>query len=542
MLVLPRLRPIIAGMLALVVGVTLTTWQANIAVAAGNTRVLYSEAHSFQSDPISVGPLYYGAACKGKAWWEARRDDFGINPGVVEYSLRVTAACSSAVNYPGASKSRTFSFAGYYENTTDPCRFNGGGEMSDKSGVVSMSWRDSLPQSTAIAGYKTDPSYEGPPVPIAKPVCVPNELRVTGASSTDWFVDLEMPPLPVFGDQVDHSGTCPFGRPDSIERTVETRTISGVAQYRLTAIVHATSDPLVGSSWRIRGVRQNGSTYSGQLEPDGATSAQTLTAGTEYSWRPDSTAWRNYDDPGYIGFQVYRTAAGAADGGNTQSYGTGPYGDKAGLNATGKGFGDTAPGVCTFWFGPKVFDLEDSTLDDPFGSGGPDSGELTPPPVDDLEPPTPPVVGDPDEACNFDIGDPSSWVSAGVCALVGMLKLLIEAVVAIPMAIFALVETLLIPNPSAWGTEELISQFEARPPGSVVMSVGQAAKAGADSYSGSGSCSLFTIEGASVTCDSVKEVPGYSALYSLVQLGLIALTGLAIFRIFAGTFSDESGG
>lgn len=74
--------------------------------------------------------------------------------------------------------------------------------------------------------------------------------------------------------------------------------------------------------------------------------------------------------------------------------------------------GVTDPANCSFYWGAKVADLPNSTMDDPIGpllsTGG---GSVT-------APPTPTNGGG---GCTFSLSDPSTWASGGMCAAVGLL-------------------------------------------------------------------------------------------------------------------------
>jgi hypothetical protein len=91
-------------------------------------------------------------------------------------------------------------------------------------------------------------------------------------------------------------------------------------------------------------------------------------------------------------------------------------------------YGVTDPARCLFWFGPKVWNdgNPDSHVDDPWL----DLDGAAPGGVPDSPAPDPVVDDTPAEddvsACHFDVTDPSSWLEAGMCAVVGILKLIWE--------------------------------------------------------------------------------------------------------------------
>lgn len=97
-------------------------------------------------------------------------------------------------------------------------------------------------------------------------------------------------------------------------------------------------------------------------------------------------------------------------------------------------WGDNDPANCVFYIGPKFFDDPNSTKDEPHSdintTGPPVDTEPEPDPVADPLPDT--------QTCNFSFTDPSSWLSGGMCALIGLIGKLIDRVGEVVSAVFGL--------------------------------------------------------------------------------------------------------
>jgi hypothetical protein len=90
------------------------------------------------------------------------------------------------------------------------------------------------------------------------------------------------------------------------------------------------------------------------------------------------------------------------------------------------------PARCAFYFGEKIWNDSDSTLDEPAGPMGtgpeiPPAGDNDPDPDEDITPPPTPVE---DEGCTegFTIWNPITWGSAGFCEVVSALASAIKAI------------------------------------------------------------------------------------------------------------------
>ena len=210
------------------------------------------------------------------------------------------------------------------------------------------------------------------------------------------------------------------------------------------------------------------------------------------------------------------------------------------------------PERCSFYFGTKIGNTANDGHDEP-------GGEMTGPAPGGGGPSEPPVTNTPAPApaeasgCgDFSWSDPASWASAGICMLVKLAYRIVDllgsvlgVLAGLVGQVGALLETLFVPSASSWGFDGLYDQFEARPPGSVLVSIGDGMSGFIGGYS-AGGCGVladFSSEDmdAQLTCSNVQSIPGYGALYALVQVGMFALTGLAVFRMLAGKVGGDDG-
>lgn len=100
--------------------------------------------------------------------------------------------------------------------------------------------------------------------------------------------------------------------------------------------------------------------------------------------------------------------------------------------------GYTDPAICSFYFGKKIREdgVPGAGRDEPWGAlsdSAPPSGGSTEPPV--LDPPTEPEPQT--EACSFSLGDPTTWLDGGMCAAVGFLRAIWQAIAGLPKRIGA---------------------------------------------------------------------------------------------------------
>jgi hypothetical protein len=139
---------------------------------------------------------------------------------------------------------------------------------------------------------------------------------------------------------------------------------------------------------------------------DGTTVGVNVNAGT---WDPE--------DIEVIGVQLYST---------TTFTGYESFSAALPQVTSGGDYGTTRPDKCFFYWGEKVAEVAANETDVPIGDLG--GGVATPDPPDM----TPPANEDPPtNQCGFSITDPSSWASAGVCALVGLFARALDLLAAI---------------------------------------------------------------------------------------------------------------
>lgn len=228
-------------------------------------------------------------------------------------------------------------------------------------------------------------------------------------------------------------------------------------------------------------------------------------------------------------------------------------------------FGVTDPSLCRFYWGAKIIDLPNTTTDNPMGQLGQDGQTTTP-----VEPPplVDPTAPEEDTGCaGFSFSDPTTWAGAGICVLVkllgqlvtvvrgilGMLGDVIDAIGSIVAAIADLVadlvagfasllKELFIPDPTAWDIGPTLASFQSRPPGSVVVGLGQLVTGTVSSFTGSSSdCTIWPgVSGkGQLTCADVRDAPGINALYFVMQLGIVTLAVFAGFKLISAQVGSD---
>lgn len=204
------------------------------------------------------------------------------------------------------------------------------------------------------------------------------------------------------------------------------------------------------------------------------------------------------------------------------------------LTAANIPIGYTNPGKCTFWFGPKIRNGEHPTYgdDDPWED------------IIHGEPVAPQPVPDPTPVVPTPIDDPS--VDAGwLDAIARIIDSLLTAIADIVKELAKLLKDLLIPDPASWGFFELVDQFQAKPPFSIIDVTYGETRHLVDEFKGSAGCSILpsiNIPGSDsrFTCVRLQE-GGMGSLYNIVQWGMVTLTGLALFKMVSGYFSKDGG-
>jgi hypothetical protein len=142
--------------------------------------------------------------------------------------------------------------------------------------------------------------------------------------------------------------------------------------------------------------------------------------------------------------------------------------------------GLTDPSKCAFYWGEKIADVSDSTVDNPIGplsdDGGGGTGDTTEPTPDDPTP-TPPAAGD----CTFSFSDPLTWAGGGICVLVKMIGKAVDvlggifqAVTGIPSAILSGLQALFVPSDGFIGSkiDAVKASWSDSPPGVIVGQLG----------------------------------------------------------------------
>lgn len=202
--------------------------------------------------------------------------------------------------------------------------------------------------------------------------------------------------------------------------------------------------------------------------------------------------------------------------------------------------GITDPGRCAFYWGDKIALTANTDVDEPSGTVDTSGGVPPVEPPSDVEPPTA------DTSCQgFSFTDPSSWAGAGICQLVKLIGALIDAIGHILDGLVDILMAAFVPHPDSWGFDGLVDQFQTRPPGSLVTAAAAGVNGVVSSYDGSGCGTIadFTSSdthgSAKVTCTQIRSVPGFSGLYTLCQVAIWAMAGLALFRMAGAAFKGE---
>lgn len=217
------------------------------------------------------------------------------------------------------------------------------------------------------------------------------------------------------------------------------------------------------------------------------------------------------------------------------------------------------PGVCAFYWGLKLAEVPNTTIDEP--AGPVDAPPPNQPPNPD--PGSPPPPSNPESGCEgFSLTDPSSWAGAGICVLVKLMSALIDlvgdmlgvlrsvlgvlgdvlgAILGLVAELGELLIDLLIPSPSSWDLAGLVNQFKTKPPFSAVDEIAGGATSAANGFAGAGGCgALFEVmPGQTLNCTQVRDAPGMSALYGLVQAALWVTTGFFLWNMASASIKER---
>lgn len=98
--------------------------------------------------------------------------------------------------------------------------------------------------------------------------------------------------------------------------------------------------------------------------------------------------------------------------------------------------GVSKPSECAYYWGQKITNIPADNTDEPLGPVDP-PGYVDPGPGGSSTEPTPDNAPEPqpDTGCGFSVTDPSTWASAGICALVGLIGNVIDALMDILKAV-----------------------------------------------------------------------------------------------------------
>lgn len=551
---------VIPTVLSLVVSLVLLLPQT--AANAADPNVKYGTPSNFHASAgmWNLGPINLAPECNGTAYYVATRAS-----ATITYSLKYSTKCSAQTtgfnDIFSDLANRTVKLTGINQDTNSPCTVTGTGYAENSTwgftdkGTVSIG---SAPDASASTGGTSIPDLFDFSS-VCRPTRIESKANGSGGAG-NWSASLSLGALPTFGTPDNHTGKCDYGTPASVSYRTIDRMIGTQRQIQVWAdITWSPTAPATGSGfWKMSAAYDATPT---SVKPKGAHGVTDLTAGVSQSVNlTGNNVWANEGTVSqiYVGVQIWRTAGNASaistGGSNFNFLASLNYGQNAGIDTTANhGFGETRPAKCQFWFGPKVYDNASTTdtSDDPYGVA-PGIGQDEPG-ADVADPNAPADPGAPATGCNFSITDPSGWASAGMCAAVGLLGKIVNLLVSIAQlignlatsiarAVGGILSDAFIPNPKSWNTGGVRDQFNARPPGSLITASASGVSAASAAYSDGGCGNIFTVDiprvgSRSVTCGLASSTPGYGALYSLVQVGLMALTGLALFRMFTGAFT-----
>lgn len=377
--------------------------------------------------------------CQGSAWWIATR----TGGGSINYSLGYKAGCSQLAARAGLAERRLVRLEGVDANGAACKRSTT--VATDKKGLSSWNEGGSVPLGSAA-----DPTYTGGSgIPdlfnfgggvLCKPTRILSDN--SGGSGNVWQGNLSLGAVPTFAGVSPHTGKCAKGTPESVTVVDHVKPVSGSykgTEWNVVDVKYSATEPGTGT-WVLRPI-----IVPAAFTPpgDGTTVAQsswqntimtnstgTVTVrqgnsaggqnGVFYSLSAD---WSTYK---IIGYTLYETTVRSSTPGPLPT------------SQTVGSWARTDPAKCSFYFGPKAFDDLGSNADEPYGADTSvgNSGE---PVVTD---PTPPAVTDPvtpkEDACQFKLSDPSSWLSGGMCAAVGLLGEIMRLLINLVQAVIGL--------------------------------------------------------------------------------------------------------
>ena len=517
-----------------------------------NTTEYGQEKSSFQSDPggaIDVPWIDINPRCNGSAYWvvtnfnDLERLHFGYS-----------ASCSgirAGLPTIGGNDFSDVTVTGINDAGAACTLERSSGVVAPGSGI-STSFTE---KGQAVAGLLPD-----------GPVCTPTRIE-SGGRYGSWRANITMPARPDSGE-ASHSTSCAAGGPQSYEVKTEVLGAAGTNQRFETWLEVRFKEGTTGY-WGYTGYVPRFISANTVVSPK----VGDLTASPLEAHKAGANVWRvmlyahyrddQYKYPPVTGVQLYYKNAGAtlstpsAPPGQTQRN---TYSNAApGAPSTSTGAyvfkpGTTDPARCVFYLGEQLVDVSGATWDDPYALGGNTSPAA---PVDDaVTPGAPADPRSPDEGCGFELSDPGSWASAGMCALVGLIGNVIDLLVqllaavsdlagAIGRAISDLFMTLFVPDPSTWGFSELSTTFQTRPPGSLLTGTGAAVQSTFTGYQNASCGSIVSralpIGQVDITCQEIKSTAGWDKAYGGMQAALILMTGWWLLMLVRGTVRRGEG-
>lgn len=158
----------------------------------------------------------------------------------------------------------------------------------------------------------------------------------------------------------------------------------------------------------------------------------------------------------------------------------------------------------------------------------------------------PPDEGKPEPVCDVSMLDPSSWgcaISAGL-----------HEVTAAVGGVVSKLEELLVPDPSAWGVQDVIDQARTRPPVSIILDLADGVGAARAAMTPSGDCARMPDFGLGFenpqnwggghTLPCRSELEGRNSplliLRGIVAAGMTVLTALVVWRMLEGAIKGDS--
>ncbi|HWD44162.1 MAG TPA: hypothetical protein VHM23_10720 [Actinomycetota bacterium] len=379
-------------------------------VACDGTESACSPWVEVRNDGYTDGGLYW-QKCAGSARWVVSR------AGVSQTETRIEIA---------NLKCRGFS----------PARE----ALHNSEGDAQLTLAGCTPAYTESVSWLDGDGYNYTPRQLTSPLdtdCQPTRWEVSiestnGPLPSNTIKDggpLNLPAKPSLGS-IDRGETCPYGTP----RTAQILTMSQWQTSQTKFTFKATAEPSApfappsGKLWYIL--------FNGRKDGGGWSlieSASTL-QGPATASALNHEAYRTGLPPQWsnVGGHGIRVDAIVTPGAPPENDYLSAYPDLSQwANANpGHVLPVTDPSACRFYFGEKVWSdgIAGSGLDEPMGAS--DGSEPGTPGVPDSPAPDPVVDDTPAEddvsACHFDVTDPSSWLEAGMCAVVGILKLIWE--------------------------------------------------------------------------------------------------------------------